>query len=425
MKYALTNCTVLDGTEHMTPRPRAAVLVENDRIAGICGMDEIPTGYGRVDLGGRYLMPGLINLHVHLPGNGAPRTGQQKPALVQLLMANPVSRAVVRKMCENYAKMELLSGVTTIRTVGGLGHIDTDIRDGIRSGRLTGPRILAANMAVSVPGGHMAGVLAYCAESEEDCRAFVRRIAEDHPDLIKLMITGGVLDAAVMGEPGVLRMSYELAKAACDEAHALGYPVAAHVESAEGVRTALRAGVDTIEHGAAMDEELLSLFRERGASEICTISPALPLANFDPAVSHSTELTRCNGAIVREGIILGAKQALANGIPVGLGNDTACPFVTHYDFWRELCYFEKFCGVSRAFALHTATLRNAQIARIDGETGSIAPGKCADLLATDGDPLADLRALRTPYLVVKSGRRIQQPKIKKLESVERELDKML
>lgn len=425
MKYALINAMLLDGSESMKAH-RAAVLVENGRIAAIAD-DE--SGFGEVktiDLEGRYLMPGLINMHVHLPGSGMPNyTKKQNAKSVNFLMSNIITRSVVYSLCYKFARTALMSGVTTIRTVGGLRNIDSRIRDDINSGKRLGPRILAANEAVSVPGGHMAGVLAYEAETEDDCVKYVDLIAKDKPDLIKIMVTGGVLDAKVKGEPGELKMPPELIRACCDEAHRLGFKVAAHVESPVGMTAALENGVDFIEHGAEMSDKHLKLYKEHGAAQICTLSPAVPCAEFPMEIAHTTELSRYNGRVVRDGIINCAKRALENGIPVGLGTDTACPFVTHYDMWRELVYFTKYVGVSNTFALHTATLVNARIAGIDGETGSIEVGKSADLLVTDSDPTADLRALRTAHMVVMRGRVINKPKVKKFDYVEQELDKHL
>lgn len=186
-------------------------------------------------------------------------------------MSNPLTRKIGMKLCENYAKTELMSGVTTIRTVGGLGSLDAKIRDRILEGKADGPRMLVSNMAVSVPGGHMAGSVAYAAESEEQCRTLVRRIISEKPNLIKLMVTGGVLDAKVKGEPGVLKMPPAYIRVCCEEAHKAGLKVAAHAESPEGVRAALENGVDTIEHGAAPDAEIIKLFKEKHACDICTI----------------------------------------------------------------------------------------------------------------------------------------------------------
>ncbi len=371
-------------------------------------------------------MPGLINLHIHLPSSGKPSKKQTDAAkLVKLLTSTALSRKIAQTICEGNAKMQLMSGVTTVRTVGGITNFDTRIRDRILAGKVDGPRILAANMAVSVVEGHMAGSLAYEATSTEEACRDVELIIKDHPDLIKLMITGGVLDAKKKGEPGVLRMPPDYVKGCCSVAHKYGYPVAAHVESPEGVRVALENGVDTIEHGAALDEHQVALFKEKKASLICTISPALPLALFDRSISNSSEITQFNGKVVMDGIIAGAKTAIANGIPVGLGTDSGCPFITHYDMWRELVYFCKYVGVSNGFALYTVTKRNAEIARVGEVTGSIEVGKSADFLITEGNPLEDLTVLRTPYMIVARGKRFEHPKVKKYAEVENELDKWL
>ena len=197
------------------------------------------------------------------------------------------------------------------------------------------------------------------------------------------------------------------------------------MESPEGVRVALENGVDTIEHGAKPDEEILLLFRKRGAALVATLSPALPFALFDREVSNCTEIAQFNGKIVFDGIIDCAKACVEQGIPVGLGTDTGCPYVTHYGMWRELVYFSKFCGVSNAFALYTATCRNAEIAGLGDQLGTVEPGKLADLIVTEGSPLEDLQALRNVSMVVTGGKIIDHPKVKKMPQVEQELDKFL
>lgn len=426
MKYALTNMHLLSGREDMKPQDGLAVLVDGEKIVDIVAESAVPAEYATRDLGGRYLMPGLINLHVHIPGNGKPsKKPMDAKKSVKMMTSCGLARKLVEIIYKKYANTALLSGVTTIRTVGGLESYDSKLRDKIKQGKVQGPRILASNMAVSVPGGHMAGSLAYEATTPEEAAAFVRQIAEDKPDLIKLMITGGVLDAEQKGEPGVLRMQPALVKAACDEAHRLGLQVAAHVESPEGVRVALENGVDSIEHGAKPDEEILRLLRERGAFQVATLSPAIPYALFDRSVSRATYEQQENGKVVLEGVIAMARACLENDIPVGLGTDTGCPYVTHYDMWRELCYFVKYCGVTPAFALHSATLLNARLAGIDSVTGSVEAGKAADLVVCDKDPLADLSVLRSLHMVIKDGVRIEHPTVKKLPEVERELDKFL
>lgn len=365
-------------------------------------------------------------MHLHLPASGRPKKKEEDNVKkVRLLTGNALFRRIIRSMCERYAKTQLMSGVTTIRTMGGVLDIDSQIRDRIDQGKITGPRILAADMAVSVEGGHMAHSLAYAAHSQDEARSLVRKILKGRPDVIKLMITGGVLDAKAKGEPGELKMPAEYVKAACDEAHRAGLKVAAHVESTEGVRCALKNGVDTIEHGAVPDQEIIELFKERGACQIATISPALPFALFDRSISGVSEVAQYNGKIVFDGIIECARTCLENGIPVGLGTDTGCPYITHYDMWRELNYYHKYCGVSRSFALYTATKLNARLAGIGDVTGSIEEGKCADFVVTKENPLKDLQALRNIDMVVARGHIIRHPKVKKMPEVERQLDKFL
>lgn len=426
MKTAYTSGKILNGHEDMTPVTGLAVLVDGETITGIIPDGEVSAEYTVVDLRGGYLMPGLINLHVHIPGSGKPAKKQaDTKKLVKLITSTGLTRKIGMNMCASFAKTELMSGVTTIRSVGGIQDFDSRLRYQINAGKTIGPRILAGNMAISVPGGHMAGSLAYEATSPEEAAAFVQKIAQDKPDLIKLMITGGVLDAEKKGEPGILRMAPELVKAACDEAHRLGLPVAAHVESPQGVQVALENGVDTIEHGAKPTEEILRLFKERNSALVTTLSPAIPYALFDLAVSHCDKMGQYNGKIVFEGIVECARACLAAGIPVGLGTDTGCPFVTHYDMWRELHYFCKFCDVTPAFALSTATKGNAEIAGLGDTLGTIEVGKCADMIVTRRNPLERLDALRQLDMVIARGRRFDVPKVKKMEQVEQELDRFL
>lgn len=428
MKYALINANVLDGRKDMAPF-FGYITVENGKITAVCHGDaDEKTLYEHkiIDLDGKYVMPGLINMHVHLAGNGKPQIKQRDNAkLVKLLMSNPVTKAVAYKLVASFAKTELYSGVTTIRTVGGLADFDTKLRDQIASGKKVGPRILAANRGISVPNGHMAGSVAITAHNADEALAYLDECKAQKTDFIKLMITGGVMDAKEKGVPGEVKMSAETVKAVCDKAHSLGFMVAAHVESPSGVKLALENGVDSIEHGAKADDEIIALFKERGAFLCTTISPALPYALFDRAVTNVNETEQYNGNVVFEGIIDCAKAAVANGIPVVLGNDVGCPWITQYDFWRELCYFAKYVGVSNAFALYTATLGSAEVARIDDVTGSIEQGKFADLIITESNPLDDLRALSKIETVIAKGKIIKHPRVAVKKRVKAELDKYL
>lgn len=432
MKYVFTNGKILNGTKDMQVQEGQVILVENERITEILPAEEAgkrnlkASGYEEIDLQGKYILPGLINMHVHLAGNGKPQKKQRdNEALVKKIMSNGLTKAIAYHMVCGFAKDELYSGVTTIRTVGGLGDFDTRLRDDIAAGKKPGPRILAANEGISVPGGHMAGSVAIAAGSIEEALQHLEIAKAQKVDLVKLMITGGVLDAKEKGVSGELKMAPEMVKAVCDKAHAMGYKVAAHVESPKGVKVALQNGVDSIEHGAKADEEMIALFKEHNAFLCTTLSPALPYALFDRSITNASEVEQFNGNVVFEGIIDCAKAAIANDIPVVLGNDVGCPWITQYDFWRELYYFHKYVGVSNTFALYTATCRGAEMAGIGDITGTLEPGKCADMIVVEKNPLEDIRALRNVDMVVSQGKVLRSPKVKKKQIVETELDKFL
>ena len=427
MKYAIINGKILNGKKDMSAEEGLCVFVDGEKISKILPLREANTdGYKIIDLDGKYLMPGLINMHVHLAGNGKPQKKQRdNEKLVKTIMSTALTRSIAYKMVSGFAKTELMSGVTTIRTVGGLADFDTKLRDDILKGKKAGPRIIAANQGISVPGGHMAGSVAIAAKSVDEALEILEKGKSEGIDIVKLMITGGVLDAKEKGVSGELKMPPETVKAICEKAHAEGYKVAAHVESTEGVKVALENGVDSIEHGAKPTDEIIELFKKRHAFLCTTISPALPYALFDRSVSNASDIEKYNGKIVFEGITECAKAAIENDIPVVLGNDVGCPWITQYDFWRELYYFHKYVGVTNAFALYSATCLGAEMAGIGSETGTIEEGKFADMIVTAKNPLDDLRALRRIETVIARGKVYDKPKVKINKRVERELDKYL
>ncbi len=422
MKTIFKNCNLLDGREDMKIINGIDVMIENDKIVQIGKINK--TCDNVIDLTGKYLMPGLINLHVHLPAGGKPQNKPMKTnELTKIALSSSLSRALVIKMCHAYAMQGLMAGVTTVRAVGGLDNLDTRLRDKINSGKLDGPRMLVSNFAIGVPHGHMVGSVTRPAANIDEAVKMVDELKSQNVDLVKLMITGGVMDAKVKGEPGKLMMQADMIKACCDRAHSYGLKVAAHVQSPEGVRTAVENGVDSIEHGSVLSEREIEAFKKNNAVMVCTISPALPMAKFERETLGISEAVQYNSNIVYNNMIIGSKTALENGITVGLGTDTGCPYTTHYNMWRELHYFEKNVGVTPEFALYTATLNNAKILGIDNITGSIEVGKCADMLISNSNPLEDFRALSQPYIVVARGKIYKKPKIKKYEKCEEELDK--
>ena len=166
MKYAFINGKILDGTKDMQVQENLSILIDGERIVDVVPPEQVSAEYKKIDLQGRYIMPGLINMHVHLAGSGKPQKKQRdNEKLVNRIMSNSLTRKIAYKMVCGFAREELMSGVTTIRTMGGLGDFDTRLRDEIAAGTKPGPRILAANQGISVPGGHMAGSVAIAAHN--------------------------------------------------------------------------------------------------------------------------------------------------------------------------------------------------------------------------------------------------------------------
>ena len=303
MRTTYKNVNILDGTKDMQLQENMMITVTGGKITEISKNDPNVEG---IDLNGKYIIPGLINLHVHTPGNGFPKKKQtDSKKVAKLVMSNKLFQQIGMYLCKDAIKTELLSGTTTIRTVGGLGHFDSILRDKVSANKLLGPRIVSCDSAITIPGGHMEGSVAYGALDDDDFVRFIANNVNAGCDWIKIMITGGVLDAKVKGEPGEMKMSPEQVKLCCETAHRLGKKVCAHVESPKGVEVAIENGVDSIEHGSAMSDEIVQKFKELNRILVCTLSPAIPLAKFDPIVTGGNDIQRYNSEVLLEGIIDG------------------------------------------------------------------------------------------------------------------------
>lgn len=432
-KKALIGGYVITGPADREMR-QADILVEDGRIALIGTIPEENRKECQViDCSGKYIMPGLINMHAHLFGSGKPSKtlgggGGQK--FLMKLIKTGLGHKIVDSLVSRAVKEELYSGVTTLRSVGDFEGSDLRIREKIRRGEIPGPRLFCSGTAITVPGGHGDGTFASIADTPQGLRALVDAHAQKGVDLIKICVTGGVMDATEKGSPGLVRMNLEETRAVCDRAHELGLRVASHTESPDGMKIAIEGGVDTIEHGARFDEAHGEILRERrngkgGVSGIIvTCSPALPLSKLPPEISKLNDLCVYNSGVVMDGMIEGAARARQMGIPVGLGTDASCPFAAQHGMWREVWYYQKLSGVSREEAIAAATIVNAQILGLDDVTGSVETGKYADLLILGGNPLEDLSVMRDPYGVVKEGV-LYQTGVKKNCELEAELDRLM
>ena len=433
--FALAHVTIVTGDKAGTVRRNMTILVgANGRIEQISPSIEtsIPEEYHYLDGTGRTVMPGLINLHTHLFAEGKPLNPKlatpQGQRMVSSLVHSPLGRPYLNALVKRNAMELLKSGVTTIRTLGDVGYEVVALRDRINAGETPGPRILASGPLLAIPEGHGAPLIALTSSTPEEAREAAAKNIASGVNVLKIAATGGVTDAQKIGEAGSPQMSIDQMRAICDEAHGHGIIVAAHAQSPEGVRRALAAGVDTIEHGSALDDELIALFRHnpnalRGYSALVpTLSAGLPLTMIGQDVTGITDIQLENSKTVVEGMVAGARQAHEAGLVVGVGTDTGMTFVPQYATWRELALLVRFAGFTPAEAIHAVTQTNATILGVDSVTGALEPGKSADLLVLDANPLDDLRALAHPALVVAAGRPIWRPKPDRFPEIDALLD---
>jgi len=377
----------------------------------------------RIDCKGMYLVPGLINLHVHLFGTGKPsktvsKKSNSQEKLVKLVKTK-FGHLILNIIYKMNLKTTINSGTTTIRSVGDFEYTDVKLRDKINNGKMIGPRIIASGYAITSPGGHADGAISLSGKTKEELESFVVQNKEKGVDLIKIMVTSGVMDA--VGDSVTLMMNLDEVKAIVDKAHSLGLKVAAHTESFEGVKVSLMGGVDSIEHGSPIDDSLYELYKKNNSTLTITLSPAIPYGVFDKDVTHCNENQTIVASKLYKDMIEAGNDAIKYGLTFGVGTDSSCPYSFHYGMYRELEYFKKYIGGTNEYILSLATINNAKILGLDKEIGSIETGKVADMFLIEDNPFLSLEALKNPKMVFVKGHIIKNPKIKRIT----EFDKML
>lgn len=382
---------IIDGTSR-GPLENAAIVVDGSDIVEVSKVSELPQDLHIIDLGESTLLPGLIDCHVHLPFDGSP-----DPVAVFMSLSTP--QATLRAL--KHATKALEMGITTVRDVSTPYGISIALRDMVDAGEVVGPRILSAGTHICITGGH-GSRFGVEVDSPQEMRKAVRAQFKAGADFIKLMGTGGVYSMGLKEAPDQVQLQPDEMRAATEVAHGFGRRVASHSEGERGIRVALDAGVDTIEHGNHLTEELAHQMVEQNAFLVPTVG----------AFRNSVGRTDINHEYVIKSIDLAeASETALNtareiGVKVACGTDRGTamqmPWSRHY-LVEEIEYLVKFGGFSPMQAVQSATAVGAEALDIDSYVGTLAPGKKADFIAVSGNALMDLGLLKRPTLVVKGG----------------------
>jgi len=387
----LRGATLIDGTGAPPVRDRA-VVVEQGRITAVTA-DRPPRGDTVLDLGGLTLLPGLINCHVHvcLAGDADPSR-----TLSDESYAATVVRAVV------HARQTVEAGITTVRDLGGREYAELAVRDGVRAGVIAGPRMLCAGRAVCITGGHGWRLLGRQADGPDDLRRAVREQLRAGADVIKLVATGGVMTPGV--DPRAAQLTLDELRAGVDEAHRARRRAAAHAMADEGIAWCLDAGIDTIEHGVFLTEELAARMARQGTALVATlIAPhAIVEGGQDAGIP---DFAVKKSVALRERHLEAFRIAMRAGVAIAAGTDAGTPLNPHGSLVPELALMVG-AGMEPLHAVRAATSVAARVLGLERETGVVAPGLAADLLAVEGDPTADVKTLDAVRLVIADGRTV-------------------
>ncbi len=378
----IVRCGVLYDGSLAPPRRNADLTIEDGRIA------EIRDASGEFDLEAACVTPGLVNAHAHLEANGEPDT------MAAVLATTPTQRML--RAAENAAKA-LAAGVTTLRDLGASERLAIDLRDAIGAGRVPGPRISAAGNVLCMTGGH-GWFIGRAVDGPWDARKAVREQRWYGADCIKLIATGGVLTKGAV--PGIAQLSEEEMQAACLEAHHHGMRVAAHAIGTDGINNALRAGVDSIEHGHMLDDDSIALFKSRGAYLVPTLTAPTCILEHAGDGSQPDFVVR-KAREVNAHMVESIKRAFEMGVKIAGGSDAGTPYNYHENYAYEVELMHRLLGMTPQAALHAATAVAAEL--IGLHRGVLEPGEPADLLLLDRDAGEDVRALARPRAVLKAG----------------------
>ena len=396
-------CGQLIDVKSSTIQKEMSIIVDGNKIVDVQkGYATASGGDKVIDLKNRTVMPGLIDMHVHLEGETNPNR------FLQQFTMNPADIAFQSAV---YAERTLMTGFTTVRDLGGSG-VNISLRNAINRGIAKGPRIFTAGKIIASTGGHGdptngyradlmgdPGPLMAVANGVDECRKAVRQRYKEGSDLIKITATGGVLSVAKDGSGP--QFTEEEIRAIVETAKDYGFAVAAHAHGAEGIKRAIRAGVSSIEHGTLMDDECIELFKKYGTWYVPTITAGRSVADSAKIPGYYQPV------IVPKAISIGSQlqatfaKAYKAGVKIAFGTDAAV--YAHGKNWLEFVYMNE-GGMPAIETIKCATVNAAELLGMSSQLGSIEKGKLADIVAVDGDPSKDIQVMGKVKFVMKDGK---------------------
>ncbi|MBK9090689.1 MAG: amidohydrolase family protein [Holophagales bacterium] len=393
---------LVDGVS-AAPREMVTVIVEGERIADVVAGYRVPApGEKVLDLSDATVLPGFIDLHVHLGMEMSPS------AYLNQFTQNPADLAL---RAASHARTTLRAGFTTVRNLGDSYNTTISLRDAIRQGWVEGPRIFTAGKSIATTGGHADPTNGWCdliqgdpgpkdgvANGAEEMAKAVRQRYKDRADLIKITATGGVLSLA--RSPNAPQFTQDEVDAVVKTARDYDIPVAVHAHGAEGMKRAIRAGVDSIEHGTQMDDEAIQLFKEKGVWYVPTLSAGIFVGEKAKLPGYFPEVVRPKAALIGAQIRATAAKAVQAGIRIAFGTDAGVG--PHGENGKEFGYLVE-AGMTPMQAIQAATSSAAKVLRAEKDLGSVEKGRLADLVAFRKDPLADVGVLATTFAFVMKG----------------------